>query len=89
MPRPSRFIPGKQTRHPMYRRLGRRQEGGLSGGEESLAPTGVRTPNHPARSESLYRLQNLPSIKPNISHIRNPKTSFEDTKLDSVAVTFL
>jgi hypothetical protein len=25
-------------------------------GAENLAPTGIRSPDHPARSESLYRL---------------------------------
>jgi hypothetical protein len=26
-------------------------------GAEDLAPTGIRSPNHPARSESLYHLR--------------------------------
>jgi len=64
--RPGRFTPGKQTWHPMYRRLGRRQGRSERRGGKPRPPTGVRTPNHPARSGSLYRLQNLCSIKPNI-----------------------
>jgi hypothetical protein len=46
------------TLYPFYRRLG----GGRSGGVvwrsvENLAPTGIRSPDRPARSESLYRLR--------------------------------
>ena len=51
---PAALPPGK-TRHPLYRRLGRSQS--RSGrGAENLVPTGVRSPDRPARSESLYRL---------------------------------
>jgi hypothetical protein len=28
-------------------------------GAENLAPTGIRSPDRPARSESLYRLRNI------------------------------
>jgi len=32
------------------------QSGPLWTGAENLAPTGIRSPDHPARTESLYRL---------------------------------
>jgi hypothetical protein len=32
------------------------QEAGWAPGAENLAPTGIRSPDHPARSQSLYRL---------------------------------
>ena len=51
-PRPH-FISGK-TRYQLYRRLGGFQ--GRSGGAENLAPTRIRSPDRPARSQSLYRL---------------------------------
>ena len=46
--------PGKK-RYPLYRRLGRPQ--GRSGRVRKISsPTGIRSPDRPARSESLYRL---------------------------------
>ena len=48
------LLPGK-TRYPLYRRLGGPQ--GRSGRAENLAPTGIRSPDRPARSQSLYRLR--------------------------------
>jgi len=53
---PAALPPGK-TRHPLYRRLG-----GLQGSSErvrkiSPPPTGIRSPDRPALSESLYRLR--------------------------------
>jgi hypothetical protein len=56
-PLPGRITPGKETRCPLYRRL--RASGPVWTGAENLAPTGVRTPDLPARSESLYRLRYL------------------------------
>ena len=48
------LAPGK-TRYPLYKRLGgSRGRSGRVG--ENLAPTGIRSPDRPARSESLYRL---------------------------------
>ena len=41
---------GKETRYPLYRRP-------VWTGAEYLALTGIRSPDRPARSESLYRLQ--------------------------------
>ena len=52
--RPGRTLPPGKTRYPLYRRLGGPQ--GRSGRVENLAPTGIRTPDCPARSQSLYRL---------------------------------
>jgi hypothetical protein len=52
-PRPL-FTPGK-TRYPLYRRLGGSQ--GRSGKVRKISPpTGIRSPDRPARSQSLYRL---------------------------------
>ena len=43
------------TRYPLYRSLGGPQ--GLSGQVRKISPTtGIRSPDRPARSESLYRL---------------------------------
>jgi len=50
----SLYPPGK-TRYPLYRRLGGQQ--GRSGRvRKNLAGTGIRTPDRPPRSQSLYRL---------------------------------
>jgi hypothetical protein len=43
-PRPGRFTPRKEP------------QAGLTGAE-NIAPTGIRSPHRPARSESLYRLR--------------------------------
>ena len=53
-PRPGGFTPGKDPL-PIV------QEAGWApwpvwSGSENLAPTGIRSPDRPARSESLYRL---------------------------------
>ena len=52
---PAVLPPGK-TRYPLYRRLGLSQ--GRSGRvrKVSAPPTGIRSPDSPALSESLYRL---------------------------------
>ena len=48
------YPPGK-TRYPLYRRLGGPQ--GRSGQVRKISPpTGIRSPDRPARSQSLYRL---------------------------------
>ena len=53
-PRPGRFTPGR-TRYPLNRRLG--GPPGRSGRGRKISPhTGFRSPDRPARSESLYRL---------------------------------
>jgi hypothetical protein len=51
---PAALPPGK-TRYPLCRRLvGSRS---VWTGAENLAPTGIRSPNCPSRSQSLYRLR--------------------------------
>ena len=54
MPHPGRFTPGKEPVHFVYEDVW--MPGPVWTGEESLAPTGIRSPDRPARSESLYRL---------------------------------
>ena len=52
---PGRFTPRKEIRYPLYRRLGGPL--GRSGRIRKISPpTGIRSPDRPARSESLYRL---------------------------------
>ena len=46
-----RSLPPGKTRYPLYSRLGRPQ--GRSGRAENLAPTGIRSLDLPARSQSL------------------------------------
>jgi len=48
------YLPPGKTRYPLYRWLGRPQ--GRSGRTENLAPTEIRFPDRPARSQSLYLL---------------------------------
>ena len=48
------LYPREQTGYPLYRRLGRSQRPRT--GAENLAPAGIRSPERPARCESLYRL---------------------------------
>jgi hypothetical protein len=51
---PAALPPGK-NRYPLYRRLGRTQS--RSGRERKFSPpTEIRSPDRPARIESLYRL---------------------------------
>jgi hypothetical protein len=52
--RPSRFNPGKDQ-VPIVQEAGR-APGPVRMGAENLAPTGIRSPELPARRESLYRL---------------------------------
>ena len=48
-------LPPGKTRYPLFRRLGGPQ--GRSGRVQPISPpTGFRSPDRPARSESLYRL---------------------------------
>ena len=46
-------LPRVKTRYPLYRRLGGTL-GPVWTGVENLASTGIRSPDRPARSESLY-----------------------------------
>ena len=52
-PRPGSFTRGKETRCPLYRTMGEFQR--RSGQAQNLSLTGIRSPDRPARSESLYR----------------------------------
>ena len=49
------LTPGKETRYPLHRNLGG-TPGSVWTVADYLAPTGIRSPDRPARSESLYRL---------------------------------
>jgi len=49
-PSPGRFTPGKETRFPLYRRLGGPQVRAWTCAE-NLAPTGIRSPDRPACRE--------------------------------------
>jgi hypothetical protein len=55
-PRPCRLTPGKETWCLLYRRPAGWAPGPVCTGAENLAPTGIRSLDRPARSESLYRL---------------------------------
>ena len=53
--RPGRSLPPRQTRYPLYRRLGGVQ--GRPGQVRRISPTtGIRSLNRPPCSQSLYRL---------------------------------
>jgi hypothetical protein len=53
---PDRSLPPGKTRYSLYRRLGGSQ--GRSGQVRKISPaTGIRSPDRPARSQSLYRLR--------------------------------
>ena len=54
-PSPGRFTPGKETRYPLYRRLGGLQ--GRSGRVRKFwSPLGIPSPDRPSHSDSLYQL---------------------------------
>ena len=53
-PRPGCFTPGKDP-VPIVQEAGWGSQPGWTGAE-NLAPTGIRSPDRPTRSESLYRL---------------------------------
>jgi len=54
-PRPSRFTPGKDP-VPIAQEAGW-APGPVWTGAENLAPTGIRSPDRPSCSKSLYRLR--------------------------------
>jgi len=54
--RPGRSLPSVNTRYPLYRRLGGPQD--RSGQVRKISTaTGIRSPDRPVRSQSLYRLR--------------------------------
>ena len=53
--RPGRSLPPGKTRCPLYKEAGW-APGPVWTGVENLVPTGIRSPDRPARSQSLYRL---------------------------------
>jgi hypothetical protein len=90
--RPIALLPGR-TRYPTYWRRGGPQA--RSGQErKNLAPTGIRSPDSLARSESLYRLSYTQYIQHSESEIwnqehgemrdNNMKIDFKDTRWDVV-----
>jgi hypothetical protein len=54
-PRPGRFTPWERDPVPIVQEAGW-APGPVWTGVENLASTGIRSPDRPARSESLYRL---------------------------------
>jgi hypothetical protein len=70
---PTAFYPGKDP-VPIVQEAGW-APGTVWTGAENLAPTGIRSPNRPARSQSLYRLSypahggNIPPSKKNLASI--------------------
>ena len=68
-PRSGRFIPSEID--PVHILQEARWDAGpVWTDAENLAPTGIRSPYHPARSESLYRLSSL-DPKPNRGIYKN------------------
>jgi hypothetical protein len=55
MPRPDRFTPGNDL-VPIVQEVGW-APGPVKTGSENLHPTGIRSPDRPARSEPLHRLR--------------------------------
>jgi len=54
---PGCFLPPGKNRYPLYRRLGGPQGPVWAGAENLAPPTGIRSPDRPARSQSLNRLR--------------------------------
>ena len=63
-PHPVRFTSGTGTQYPLYGRLGWAPRPDWTA-VENLDPTGIPSPDRPARSKSLYRLSypDLPQKK--------------------------
>ena len=77
---PAALPPGK-TRYPLYWRLGGPQ--GRSGRvRKILPPTGIRSPDRPARSESLYRLELLREMHNGALHNVNLIMEYFEIKSD-------
>ena len=86
-PRPGRFIRGKDP-VPIVQKDGWAPEPDWTGAE-NLAPTGIRSQDRPARSQSLYRLSYTQEIKTEVRlrSIREIKTevklrSFREIKTE-------
>jgi hypothetical protein len=64
-------LPPEKTRYPLYSRLGGPQ--GRSGQVGKISPhTGIRSPDRPYRSESLYRLRYPgPKVSSYVSYLTN------------------
>ena len=68
--RPGRSLPPGKTRYPLYTRLGGTQ--GLSGQVRKISPsTGIRFPDRPTRSQSLYLLSYPAHITLTSCHLLN------------------
>jgi len=84
-PHPGR-LPPEKTRYPFYRRLGW-PRGRYKRVGKILPPTGIRSPDSPARSESLYRLS-YPVAYPHI-HIYPHSHSPYQWKINYVILKFV
>jgi len=69
-------LPPEKTRYPLCRRLGG-PLGPVWTGAENLAPTGIRFPDRPARSESLYRLSYTGPSHSHIAILNRNKTQMK------------
>lgn len=76
---PGRFTPGKQPRHPFYRRLGGIPEPIRTDMEKrkSLDPTGFQNPDRPAGRRQIYELRYPAPIQYEIITIKYDKSSGE------------
>ena len=74
--RPGRFLPPGKNQYPLYGRLGWPQ--GRSGQVRKISPTtGIRSPDRPARSQSLYGL----SYRAHKKKVVVPTKSLEDVTI--------
>jgi hypothetical protein len=69
-PRPGHTLPPGNNRYPLYRRL--RDPHGRSGQARKISPpTGIRSPDRPARRQSLYRLSYPAAMFPDNTKFEN------------------
>jgi hypothetical protein len=72
---PGRSLPPRKTRYPLYIGLGGPQ--GRSGQVRKISPpTGIRSPDGPARRQSLYRLSYLDHLHFNTIFIKSPRSFY-------------
>jgi hypothetical protein len=88
---PGRALPPGKTRCPLYRRLGGPQ--GRSGRTENLSSTGIRSPDRPSRSQSLYRLSYRANTiwhsTPQMQHkVATPMQTAENIRTDIRYISF-